>query len=539
MPYFSQFAVDEVPKVINDPEALQHLRVYTTIDPDLQKAAYEIVNKRLEKLDKYFPKKPKGSLQAALVSIRPKTGEIVAMVGGRDFLETQFNRATNAMRQPGSVFKPFVYAAALNSAYNANARVITPATIFKDEKKVFTFGNDSYSPNNYGDTFTNKDTTLRDALVKSKNVITVDLGMELNIGKVMNLAAKAGLPKVEKAYPSMALGTAEATPLQVATAYTMFANLGDKVAPMAINRVTTGDGKTVVAPVAEKKNVLHADVAYIMDDIMKDVINRGTASEAKAWGFKNVDGKTAFAGKTGTSRDGWFAGFTPEIVTVVYVGFDNGDDLGMKGSDSAMPIWADFMREALRQNPEWNGDWQMPTTVQKAEIDTRTGKLIKDLTEPETESVQTQQTVSPENGYSNLPTLDLPEKKNIFVTEVPPEFRRTELFVAGTAPNKMLLPTTDDTYLTEEQLNQTMITPTPTATPFLSWEEAQQNQGSKKSTSAETYKPTPEIQRNVTLMICNLTGMRATKYCPHTHPKTFDEGEEPKDSCTFHVNPPR
>ncbi|CAN5199653.1 hypothetical protein BH20ACI1_BH20ACI1_31410 [soil metagenome] len=537
MPYFSQFAVDEVPKVINDPEALQHLRVYTTIDPDLQKAAYEIVNKRLEKLDKYFPKKPKGSLQAALVSIRPKTGEIVAMVGGRDFLETQFNRATSAERQPGSVFKPFVYAAALNTAYEANSRVITPATIFKDEKKVFTFGNDSYSPNNYGDTFTNKDTTLRDALVKSKNVITVDLGMELNIGKVMNLAAKAGMPKVEKAYPSMALGTAEATPLQVATAYTMFANLGDKVTPMAINRVTTGDGKTVVAPVAERKNVLHADVAYIMDDIMKDVINRGTAYEAKAWGFKNVDGKTAFAGKTGTSRDGWFAGFTPEIVTVVYVGFDNGDDLGMKGSDSAMPIWADFMKEALRQNPDWNGDWQMPTTVQKAEIDTRTGKLIKDLTNPEDESAQIQPSVSQESSYSDLPTLDLPETKNIFVTEVPPEFRRVELFVAGTAPNKMLLPTTDDTYLTEEELNKT--TPTPTATPFTSWEEAQQNQSDKKNASREIYKPTPEIQRNVTIMVCDLTGMRATKYCPHTHPKTFDEGEEPKEFCTFHVNPPK
>ena len=539
MPYFSQFAVDEVPKVINDPEALQHLRVYTTIDPDLQKAAYEIVNKRLAKLDKYFPKKSKGSLQAALVSIRPKTGEIVAMVGGRDFLETQFNRATSAERQPGSVFKPFVYATALNSAYEANARVITPATIFKDEKKVFTFGNDSYSPNNYGDHFSNQDMTLRDALVKSKNVITVDLGMELNIGKVMNLAAKAGMPKVEKAYPSMALGTAEATPLQVATAYTMFANLGDKVAPLAINRVTTGDGTTVVAPVAEKKNVLHADVAYIMDDIMKDVINRGTAAEARAWGFKNVDGKTAFAGKTGTSRDGWFAGFTPEIVTVVYVGFDNGDDLGMKGSDSAMPIWADFMREALNENPDWNGDWQMPTTIQKAEIDTRNGKLVKDLSNPEPETTQSQQNISQENDFSNLPTLNLPETKNIFVTEVPPEFRRTELFIAGTAPNKMLLPTTDDTYLTEEQLNQTTITPTPTATPFLSWEEAQQNQGSKKSASAEIYKPTPEIQRNVTLMICDLTGMRATKYCPHTHPKTFDEGEEPREFCTFHVNPPR
>ncbi|HSK73583.1 MAG TPA: transglycosylase domain-containing protein, partial [Pyrinomonadaceae bacterium] len=280
MPYFTQFAVEELPKVVNDPEALQHLRVYTTIDPDLQRIAYEIVNKRLEKLDKHFPKKPKGSLNAALVAVKPKTGEIVAMVGGRDYLENQFNRATSAQRQPGSVFKPFVYAAAINSAYDANSHVYTAASIVKDEKKVFTYGNETYAPNNYGDTFSNQEMTLRDALVKSKNTITVDLGMQLNIGKIMNLAHKAGLPKVEKAYPSMALGTAEATPLQMATAYTTFANLGDKVSPIAISRVATGDGRLVVEPKGEKKNVLRPDVAFIMNDIMKDIINRGTAYEA-------------------------------------------------------------------------------------------------------------------------------------------------------------------------------------------------------------------------------------------------------------------
>jgi len=227
MPYFSQYALEELPKIVRDPEAMQHLRVYTTIDPDLQRIAYETVNKRLEKLDKYFTKKADGHLNAALVAIRPKTGEIVAMVGGRNYLENQFNRATDAQRQPGSVFKPFVYAAAINSAYDSSTRVFTTASIFKDEKKTFTFNQDTYAPGNFGDFFSNKEMTLRDALVKSKNVITVDLALQLNIGKVMNFANKAGYPKVEKAYPSMALGTAEATPLQVATAYTMFANLGD------------------------------------------------------------------------------------------------------------------------------------------------------------------------------------------------------------------------------------------------------------------------------------------------------------------------
>src|SRR6476469_10363105 len=167
------------------------------------------------------------------------------MFGGRNYLENQFNRATDAMRQPGSVFKPFVYTAAINSAYDSSTRQFTTATIFKDEKKTFTYGSEQYSPNNFGDTFSNKEMTLRDALVHSKNVITVDLAMQLNIGKVMNLAAKAGMPKVDKAYPAMALGTNEATPLQVATAYTTFANLGDRVLPTPITQITQGDGRMV------------------------------------------------------------------------------------------------------------------------------------------------------------------------------------------------------------------------------------------------------------------------------------------------------
>ncbi len=526
MPYFSQYAVEELPKIVSDPDALQHLRVYTTIDPDLQRIAYEIVNKRLEKLDGYFKKKDKGVLNAALVAIRPKTGEIVAMVGGRDYLENQFNRATDAQRQPGSVFKPFVYAAAINSAYDSNSRVFTAATIFKDEKKIFTYGTETYSPNNYGDTFSNQELTLRDALVKSKNVITVDLGMELNIGRVMNLANKAGLPKVEKAYPSMALGTAEATPLQMATGYTMFANLGEKASPIAINRVTNGEGTTVALPQTEKKTVLRPDVAYIMNDIMKDVINRGTAAEAKAWGFANSNGR-AFAGKTGTSRDGWFAGFTPELVCVVYVGFDNGDDLGMKGSDSAMPIWADFMKEALASHPEWNGDWTMPDSVRKAEIDTRSGKLIRELNSDEADSVKAQQDAIKKNSNTN--TQEQPSiPKEIYLTNVPVEFRRVEFFVAGTVPNKSLLPVGEDL---DGDLNEN---PRVTPTPFTTWQEEQQNQNGNPSSRLRDAAPA-ELEQKVTVMICPLTGMRATRNCPQKETRTFDDDKVPKEFCTFHV----
>ena len=537
MPYFSQYVIEEMPKLVSDPEAIQHLRVYTSIDPDLQRIAYEIVIKRLEKLDKYFPKKAKGNLNASLVAIRPKTGEIVAMVGGRDYLENQFNRATNAMRQPGSVFKPFVYAAAINSAYDTASRVFTAATILKDEKRVFTFGRDTYAPNNYGDTFSNKDITLRDALVKSKNTITVDVGMQVNIGRVMTLAAKAGMPKVEKAYPSMALGTAEATPLQVATAYTTFANLGDRVMPTPITQITNGEGTTVVASQPEKKNVVRSDVAYIMNDIMKDVINRGTAAEAQAWGFKNVDGKTAFAGKTGTSRDGWFAGFTPDLVCVVYVGFDDGDDLGMKGSDSAMPIWADFMKETLSRYPEWNGDWVMPAGVRKAEIDIRNGSLIRELDFAEAANLKPNPSpsASATPGPADDPawaTSEIPEPPEVFVTDVPAEFKRIELFVAGTIPNKALLKTDEGEILYDPETGEP-ITPTPTPekspTPIEeTWE------GQLEPTPSPRRPGSSREAQNVMVIVCPLTGLRATAACPKQEMRNFQQGKEPRDFCALH-----
>lgn len=525
MPYFSQYAIEELPKMVSDPEALQHLRVYTSIDPDLQRIAYETVSKRLAALDKKFPRRESGTLNAALVAIRPKTGEIVAMVGGRDYLANQFNRATDAQRQPGSVFKPFVYAAAINSAYDSSTRQFTAATVFKDEKKTFTFGNETYSPGNFGDFFSNKETTLRDALVKSKNVITVDIAMSLNVGKVMNFAAKAGMPKVEKAYPSMALGTAEATPLQVATAYTMFANLGDRVLPTPITRVTSGDGRTTIQPTPDRKNVVRPDVAYIMNDMMKDVINRGTAAQVQGWGFRNIPGRAAFAGKTGTSRDGWFAGFTPEIVCVVYVGFDNGDDLGMKGSDSAMPVWADFMKEALRLHPEWNGDWQMPANIRKAEIDIRNGSLIRELdvlaTPTPSATPSPTPKLDPTDPYYEPPGV-APE--DIFVTNVPVEFRRVELFVSGTVPNRSILPiNTEET----DPDKKPVATPTPLDQ---TWQES-----SEPEVSPPRGTPPPrEPVAAVTVMICPLTGLRATSKCPDKEAKSFRAGTEPKEFCTFH-----
>lgn len=518
-PYFTEYAQSELGKIVSDPEAVSHLRIYTTLDADLQRAAHNAVNNRLAKLDKVF--KNKQGLNASLVAIRPKTGEIVAMIGGRDYLQNQFNRATEAQRQPGSVFKPFVYAAAINTAYDPTPRVITAATTFKDEAKVFNSGKDIYKPNNYGDYFSNKEITLRDALVKSKNTITVDLGMELNVGKVMNLAARAGLPKVQKAYPSMTLGTAEATPLQMATAYTAFANMGQKATPIPINRVTTGDGTTVATPTTIKGEVMRPDVAYIMNDMMKDVVTRGTAAELREWGFKNVAGKAAIAGKTGTSRDGWFAGFTPELVCVVYVGFDNGDDLGMKGSDSAMPIWADFMKAALDAHPEWNGDWTMPAGVEKAEIDTRTGKVIgaNGETAPETVALpDATPTPLPKESNGGQTTEDLSGA-------VPAEFRRSELFISGTIPNKNA-----DIYNSENP-DQPEEFPLPEESPVPTIVEPQESPDAYPSPRNDNSTRQPPIQRTIILQICPDTGLVATPSCPSMRAKNFKMGQEPKEFC--------
>ena len=227
--------------------------------------------------------------------------------------------------------------------------------------------------------------------------------------------------------------------------------------------MTTGEGLTVTAPTPDKKSVVRPDVAYVMNDIMKDVINRGTAAQAQGWGLRNVAGKAGIAGKTGTSRDGWFAGYTPELVCVVYVGFDNGDDLGMKGSDSAMPIWADFMKEALATHPEWSGDWAMPVGIRKAEIDIRNGTVVREL-----DAVDASAAAKPDpsptiertklaiEGYDEELSI---EEEDIYVTSIPPEFRRVELFIAGTVPNRMLIPTVEESL--EAASEDPVASPTP------------------------------------------------------------------------------
>ena len=478
-PYFVDYVQNQLGDMIAGPGATEHLRIYTSIDMDLQRAAYAALTKQLAALDKIEAKRaPPGTLQAALVAMNAKTGEIVAMVGGRDYSKSQLNRAADALRQPGSVFKPFVYATALNTAYDPVPRVITPATTYMDEPKTFTFDGQEYSPGNFGESYSHEPVTLREGLVHSLNVVTVEVAMEVTIGRVMALAAKAGLPKPPRAYPAMALGTNEATPLQIASAYTSFANLGTRITPIAINRITTGDGVTIAAPTAQRNEVLRPEVAFVMTSFMKDVVNRGTAAPVRQRGLK-----MPLAGKTGTSRDGWFAGYTPNLVCAVWVGFDDGSQLGLTGANSALPIWSDFMQVALAEHPEWDGDWDMPGGIEQVDINPKTG----------------------------APTQPGDTEK------------RTEYFINGTHPSE---PTETPT---EEASPAELPEPTQGVEPLPV--EPIPLPSASPSPRRPAVVPDGHLEGTITLDIDPTTGLIAIETCPIIRTKTFVLGTEPKKYC--------
>jgi penicillin-binding protein 1B len=373
-PYFIDYLTRQVEAQYDDRGgSLRSLRIYSTIDLELQHAAYQAISKNMVEVERLLAQRRKGSagLQAAMVAMNAKTGDILAMVGGRDYAQSQLNRATEARRQPGSVFKPFVYATAITAGGEDTGNPITTATTFMDEPKQFDYGNGSYAPSNFGDKFEMRPMTVREALVNSKNVITVEIAQRIGFANVARLAEKAGLTKVPPV-PSMALGVAEATPLQMASAYTSFANQGKRVLPIAIKRVTTKDGATLFESHTDTREVMSPQVAYIMTSMMQDVLDHGTGTRVRQMGFTGTA-----AGKTGSSRDAWFAGYTPNIVCIVWVGYDDNSDIGLTGGVVAAPIWADFMKRALQVRPELGGKFEDPGDLVIYEVDPATGTYVQ------------------------------------------------------------------------------------------------------------------------------------------------------------------
>ncbi|HKW63555.1 MAG TPA: PBP1A family penicillin-binding protein [Candidatus Acidoferrum sp.] len=378
-PYFVDMVKDHLLDKYSENELLsENFRVYTTLDPALERDAVAAVEagmknvdtllaKRYDKWKKELAKKksnePVPEAQVALVALDPRNGEIKAVVGGRDYGQSQLNHAL-AHRQPGSVFKPFVYAAAFDNAVDNVQPIVTPATVVDDEPTTFEFDGTQYTPDNFQGKFMGR-VTVRDALTNSLNVATIKVAELIGYGRVVQVARQMGLSTNIQPTPSMALGTYEMTPVDVAAGYTAFATMGTRAEPQFIRSVVKSDGEVLEKLTPQTHAVLDARVAFLVDSVLKDVMNRGTAAGVRARGFT-----LPAAGKTGTSRDGWFAGFTSNLLCVVWVGFDDNRDLEQTGGATAGPIWADFMIKATSMSPYTQvKDFTMPDGIQSVVID--------------------------------------------------------------------------------------------------------------------------------------------------------------------------
>jgi len=367
--YVTQTLNEQYPGLTTKDE--QPVDVSTTLDLHLQRLAQDAVRDGLTNVDQLLARrKRKGKAEAALIAIDPRTGEILAMVGGRSYNQSQYNRAVIARRQPGSTFKPFVYLTAFEQALLNGDTDITPATLVDDSPTTWEFDQQVWTPENYDNEYGGM-VTYRDALAHSRNVATIKAAEKAGYGNVAELWARLGVGSQPKPFPSIALGVFEATPLEMATAYTIFPNMGKELPLHHISRVTSGGTDITVKAKDEPKVIASPGSTFLVTDMMRTVLQEGTAAAASSLGFKlDAAGKT---GTTNETRDAWFIGFTPELLTVVWVGYDDNQIIGLTGAQAALPIWTQFMKNALAGHQSI--PFQAPDGISWAEVDHDTGKL--------------------------------------------------------------------------------------------------------------------------------------------------------------------
>lgn len=369
------FFVDLVMKQLREtyPETqlkTEGLRIFTTLDTVMQRSAEQALDAGIDGLNKkysYLRKSPV-PLEGVIVTIQPGTGYVKALVGGRNYSKTQFNRAIQAKRQPGSLFKPFVYVAAMDPAREHNA--LTAATVLDDSPISVRTGNAVWQPQNYDLKF-HGHVTVREALAHSYNIPAVRAAIDAGVPNVVKEASAIGIQSRLEPYPSIALGAFEVTPLEIAYAYSAFANLGVKAEPISILAVATRDGKLLESREVKMRRVAPANICYVMNDVLKDVLNYGSGGKVRQLGFER-----AFAGKTGTTsnyRDAWFIGYSPRILSLVWVGFDDGHSVRLAGGDACVPIWTAHMNRIVGTVPDV--DWKRPDDVVERQVDPESGML--------------------------------------------------------------------------------------------------------------------------------------------------------------------
>jgi 1A family penicillin-binding protein len=443
---FAAYFVEEVRRELEDRLGdefyAQKLRVHTTLDSAAQRAAEEELERQLRAIEggglggfsatRYSPALQVADdgetpyLQGAVVAIDATKGDVLAWVGGRDFRHSRFDRAKAARRQAGSAFKPFVYAAAVASGRMLNQKVLDQPL------RVGLGGGRSWTPKNFDGGF-DGEITLREALVRSKNVATVRLAQDVGTHRIAELAEQAGIDPPISEQPSMALGTVAVSPVELSAAYTAFAGLGEGVGPRFVVRAEGEDGRVRwQADEPERDHVLDAAVAYIITDALRDVLARGTGQAVRQVGFR-----APAAGKTGTTNDGadtWFVGYTPEIVATVWIGFDRQRPIMAKatGGKLAAPVWARLMSRiyAGRNAP---APWPIPAGVVEGMVDPQTGLMLASGCAPWSGVAYKElfiqgavpMTVCPSQGpiitADMMPLPELPDYEEGMETGVPPE----------------------------------------------------------------------------------------------------------------------
>ncbi len=376
-PYFVDLVNEELSKTFQDRDfQTSSYRVYTTLDLNLQRAAAEAVRIGITGVDDQLKKQRRHKnvsfpdVQVALIAIDPRTAEVKALVGGRNYGMSQLNHIM-AKRQPGSIFKPFVYAAAMNTGVTPEAPVVlTPASLVMDEPTTFWFDDKPYEPNNFTRKFLGE-ITLREALAHSINIPAVKVAEMVGYNTVVNLARNAGMNLQVHATPSVALGAYEVTAVEMAGAYTIFSNQGVYVKPSFISQVRARNNGLIYKNKTESHKVLDPRVAYMMVNLLEEVMRTGTAGGVRSLGFR-----VPAAGKTGTSHDGWFAGFTSQLLCIVWVGFDDNRELDLEGARSALPIWTEFMKRALNFKEYRDAKpFEAPEGIVTIDIDPLSGQL--------------------------------------------------------------------------------------------------------------------------------------------------------------------
>ena len=366
-PYYLRALRGELVRAIGK-RGVSGFTIACEMDPRAQKAAERAAKESANRLESRFrwirEQSRKDPLQVAILSVDPKNGGIRALVGGADFRRSPFDRTSQMRRQPGSAFKPFVYLAAIHSKKSTTSSLLLDAPV-----KIELTRNETWQPQNYDQNFRGR-VTLREAFERSLNVPTVRLTQQVGLKRVKDTATDVGFADIDP-IPALPLGVDEVSMRELTAAYTIFPNLGERVEPFVLTSVKDREGKVLFEREVKRKRVADASATYVMHTLLRGVVRRGTATRLKRYGLGHVAGKT---GTTNDYRDAWFVGYTADMVTSVWVGFDRGAPLRLSSSEAAIPIWGAYMSDF----PSGPATPEPPDGVTFRDIDPESGMLWRE-----------------------------------------------------------------------------------------------------------------------------------------------------------------